>query len=368
MKVIVSAGGTGGHIYPALAIINKLKEVDPKLEVLYIGTHNRMEKEIVPEKGIPFETLEIYGLYRKKIYKNVKTLTCFYKSYRKCIRIMKSFQPDLVIGVGGYATAPVILAAHKLKIKTAIHEQNSVPGASNRFLSKYVDKIMVSFPASMKEFPEHKTVYTGNPCSEDAIKAKPIQKTEYGLSNHKRLVTIVMGSLGASNVNQFLIDSMSYFEKKDYEVAFVTGKQDYEEVSKHTFPKNIHVYPYVPLTSFMKKTDILVSRAGASTLSEIMALHTPCILIPSPYVPNNHQWKNAMGLVNEKAAILLEEKDLKGDILVKTIDELFQNPIQLETMKKNLSTLAVLDSATKIVRELYTLVDGDTYGKDKDIR
>ena len=368
MKVIVSAGGTGGHIYPALAIINKLKEVDPKLEVLYIGTHNRMEKDIVPEKGIPFETLEIYGLYRKKVYKNIKTFTCFYKSYRKCLRIMKKFQPDLVIGVGGYVTAPVILAAHKLKIKTAIHEQNSVPGASNRFLSKYVDKIMVSFPASKKEFPEGKTVYTGNPCSEDALKATPIQKSEYGLNDKKKLVTIVMGSLGASHVNQFLVDSMSYFENKDYEVAFVTGKQDYEEVITHTFPNNIHVYPYVPLTSFMKKTDLLVSRAGASTLSEIMALHVPCILIPSPYVPNNHQWKNAMGLVQEKAAILLEEKDLKGDILVKTIDQLLDNPIQLEMMEKQLKKLAVSDSATRIVKELYKLVDGDSYGNDKDVR
>ena len=126
MKVIVSAGGTGGHIYPALAIINKLKEEDPKLEVVYIGTHNRIEKDIVPEKGIPFESLEIYGLYRKKIYKNVKTMTCFYKSYRKCLRIMKQFRPDLVIGVGGYVTAPVILAAHKLKIKTAIQNKKGV--------------------------------------------------------------------------------------------------------------------------------------------------------------------------------------------------------------------------------------------------
>lgn len=356
MNVIISAGGTGGHIYPALAIINQLKEKDPNVRILYIGTHNRMEKDIVPEKGIPFESLEMYGLYRKKIYKNVKTLSCFYKSYKKCIRLMKEFQPDLVVGVGGYVTAPVILAAHKLKIKTAIHEQNSVPGASNQFLSKYVDKIMVSFPSSMKEFPKEKTVYTGNPCSEDALKVEPIKKEEYGLSNRKKLVTIVMGSLGASGINQFLIDSMRYFEKKEYEVAFVTGKQDYDHVMEYSFPSNVHIYPYVPLTSFMKKTDLMISRAGASTLSEIMALHVPSILIPSPYVPNNHQYKNAMGLVDAKAAVLLEEKELKDDILVNTIDQILSNPIQIEMMKKNLEKMAVTDSATRIVKELYQLV------------
>lgn len=358
MKVIVSAGGTGGHIYPALAIINKLKEVDKNLEVLYIGTHNRMEKDIVPEKGIPFETLEIYGLYRKKIYRNVKTLTCFYKSYRKCIKIMKSYQPDLVIGVGGYVTAPVIMAAHKLKIKTAIHEQNSVPGASNRFLSKYVDKIFVSFPSSMKEFPHDKTIYTGNPCSEDALKAPIVSKSTYGLSEHKKLVTIVMGSLGASGINQFLVESMNSFQNQAYEIAFITGKKDYEEIRKQTFPKNVFVYPYVSgLTSLMKKTDLMVSRAGASTLSEIMALHVPSILIPSPYVTNNHQFKNAMGLVEEKAAMLLEEKDLKGDILVRMIDEAMNNPIQLESMRESLKKMAVNDSATRIVNELRKLVD-----------
>lgn len=357
MKVIVSAGGTGGHIYPALAIINKLKEIDKNLEVLYIGTHNRMEKDMIPEKGIPFESLEIYGLYRKKIYKNVKTLTCFYKSYRKCLKIMKQMKPDLVIGVGGYVTAPVILAAHKLHIKTMIHEQNSVPGASNKFLSKYVDRICVSLPSSLDEFPKEKTVYTGNPCGENALFAPPIQKKEYGLTEHKKLVTIVMGSLGASSINQFIVDGMHAFEHKNYEIAFITGKGDYEEIKKHSFPSNVFVFPYVPLTSFMKKTDLMVSRAGASTLSEIMSLRTPSILIPSPYVTNNHQFKNAMGLVSSKAAILIEEKDLKGDILVKTIDSIINDPVKLESMKKELDKMAIDDSATKIMHEIQSLVD-----------
>ena len=158
MRVVISAGGTGGHIYPALAIINKIKEHEPESTFLYIGTHNRMEKEIVPKEGIPFEAIEIYGIYRKKIYKNIKTLICYVKSGRTCKRLLKEFQPDIVIGVGGYVTAPVIKAAHKLGIKTFIHEQNSVPGASNVYLSKIVDRIGVSLQSSMKEFPKEKCV------------------------------------------------------------------------------------------------------------------------------------------------------------------------------------------------------------------
>ena len=145
MRVIISAGGTGGHIYPALAIINKIKEKEPDSEFLYIGTHNRMEKDIVPKRGIPFETIEIYGVYRKKIYKNVKTVYCMLKSYQKCKKIVREFRPDVVIGVGGYVTAPVLKAAKKYHIPTFIHEQNSVPGASNQYLMKFVDKIGVSF-------------------------------------------------------------------------------------------------------------------------------------------------------------------------------------------------------------------------------
>ena len=174
MRVVVSAGGTGGHIYPALAIINKIKEKEPNSEFLYIGTHDRMEKDIVPVHHIPFKQLEVYGFYRKKLFKNGKTIFCFIKAIKRSKQILKDFKPDIVIGVGGYVTAPVIYAAHKLKIKTLIHEQNSVPGASNLFLSKYVDKIAVSFPDSVHSFPKEKTIFTGNPCSEDAIKKLPM--------------------------------------------------------------------------------------------------------------------------------------------------------------------------------------------------
>lgn len=360
MRVIISAGGTGGHIYPALSIINKIKEKEPNSEFLYIGTHNRMEKDIIPKQGIPFKQIEIYGFNRKQITKNFKTLKCLYNAYKECKKIIKEFKPDIVIGVGGYVTAPVILAAHSLKIKTFIHEQNSVAGASNKFLSNYVDLIGVSFKSSIKEFPKNKTIFTGNPCSENAIKVSPAKKKEFDLSEDKKLVLFVMGSLGSSKMNDFLIKTMSLFQNKDYEVLFVTGKDTYEKIDKTKIPTNVKTVPYIDnMTKIMKKTDLIVSRAGASTLSEIIALNLPSILIPSPYVPNNHQYKNALDLINNNACILIEEKDLKGDILVRNIDKLLNNPKKLQEIKQNLNTLKIDNSATIIYESIKKLIDGE---------
>lgn len=358
MRVIISAGGTGGHIYPALAIINKIKEREPNSEFLYIGTHDRMEKDIIPSKGIPFKSIEIYGFYRKKMYRNVKTIKYFYKGYKECKKIISEFKPDVVIGVGGYVTGPVIYAAHRLGYPTFIHEQNSIPGRCNKFLSRYVDLIGISFESSRELFKSGKVLYTGNPCSEEAIKKDAIPKSKFGLSEHKKLVLIVMGSLGASKVNEFFKNSIKLFNNKDYEVLYVTGNNSYESFSKIKVPSNVKVVPYIEdLTRIMKKADIMVSRAGASTLSEIEALCVPSILIPSPYVPDNHQYKNAMDLVNKKCAIIVEEKNLKGDILIRKIDELIKNDKELAEMKKNLNDSGIKNSATFIYENLKKLID-----------
>ena len=357
MRVIVSAGGTGGHIYPALAIINKIKENEPDSEFLYIGTHNRMENDIVPSRGIPFESIEIYG-FSKKIFKNIKTVKCVFNSYKKCKKIIRDFNPDVVIGVGGYVTAPVIYAAKKLGYKTVIHEQNSLPGKSNQFLSKYSDLVCVSFKSTINSFPSYKTVFTGNPCSEDAISCNPIDKGDFGLSKNKKLVLIVMGSLGSSRVNDYIISSMNSFAGRSYEVLFVTGKSSYNDVIKNKFPENVHVVPYIDgMTGLMKNTDLIVSRAGASTISEIVALGLPSILIPSPYVANNHQFKNAIDMVNSNSAFMIEEKDLKGDILVNKIDEIFDNPSIIKDVRNNLKSLLVKNSASLIYNNIKELVD-----------
>ena len=357
MRVIISAGGTGGHIYPALAIVNKIKAEEPNSEFLYIGTHNRMENDIVPKTGIPFESIEIYG-FSKNIIKNFKTAGCLLKSYKRCKSLIREFNPDVVIGVGGYVTAPVIYAAKKLGYKTVIHEQNSLPGKSNQFLSKYSDLVCVSFKSSMSFFPGYKTVFTGNPCSEDALSKEPIKKSVYGIKNNRKLVLFVMGSLGSSRVNEYLVSSMNLFNGKDYDILFVTGKGSYDSISKNSFPSNVHVVPYVDgMTGLMKNVDLIVSRAGASTMSEIIALELPSILIPSPYVANNHQYKNALDLVNVNASVMIEEKDLKGDILVRKIDEILYDDNKIHDMKKNLKSMMVRDSASLIYSNIKELVD-----------
>lgn len=357
MRVIVTAGGTGGHIYPALAMINKIKEMEPNSKILYIGTHNRMEKDIIPKYNIPFEELEIYGFNRKKLLKNFKVLKCLIKSKKKCKKIIKEFNPDIVIGFGGYVTAPVISVAHKLGYKTVIHEQNSIPGMSNKYLMKKVDLICVSLKSSLNYFPKEKTIFTGNPCSEDAVKKEALDKSILGLSKYKKLVLIVMGSLGATTINNYIVSIKDKFNK-DYEILFITGKKDYEEIIKNKFPSNIKVVPYVDnLTRIMKNTDIIVTRAGASTLSEIIALNIPSILIPSPYVPNNHQYKNALDLVNNNAGLLIEEKELKNDILITKIDELLNSPIKYNEIKNNLNKLKIDNSASIIYENIKKLSD-----------
>ena len=359
MRVIISAGGTGGHIYPALAIINKIKEKEPDSEFLYIGTHNRMEKDIVPSKGIPFKSIEMYG-FSKKIFKNFKTVKCLFKAFGECRKIIREFNPDIVIGVGGYVTVPVIVSAHKLGYKTFLHEQNALPGKSNRYLSKHCDLIGVSFESSLDKFPKDKAIFTGNPCSEDALKAPIVLKSTLGLSATKKLVLIVMGSLGAGRVSKYLEKELNYFKDKDYEVLFVTGKGSYEEVMKYSYPKNVKIIPfYEGLTSVMKKTDVMVSRAGASTLSEIIALEVPSVLIPSPYVANNHQYLNALDLVNKDAALMIEEKDLSDGVLVKKVDSLINDEIKIKEIKNNLRGMQIKDSASIIYDNLKRVISNE---------
>lgn len=357
MRVIISAGGTGGHIYPALAIINKIKEKEPDSEFLYIGTHNRMEKDIVPSKGIPFESIEMYGFNKKHLLKNFKTVKCLMQSFKKCRKLIKDFNPDIVIGVGGYVTVPVIVTAKKLGYKTFLHEQNSLPGKSNKYLAKYSDLIGVSFESSIKAFPEGKAVLTGNPCSEDALNVLPIDKKELGLTSSKKLVLIVMGSLGAGRVSDYLMGELKGFKNKDYEVLFISGKSSYDKVKAEKYPDNVKILPfYEGLTKIMKRTDLMISRAGASTLSEIVALEIPSILIPSPFVANNHQYYNALDLVQKGAAEMIEEANLKDGVLVSMVDKLLLDGNKRIEMKKALKGMQIKGSADIIYNKIKELI------------
>lgn len=360
MRVIICAGGTGGHIYPALAIINKIKEEEENSEFLYIGTSDRMEKDLIPSLGYRYEALEVSGFKRKLSLDNIKTVTNFLAAIKKAKRIIKDFNPDIVIGCGGYVTAPVIYAAKKLGKKTFIHEQNSVVGLANKFLAKYADKIGVSFESTINDFPKGKAVLTGNPCSEKALSLKKANKEELGIDKNKKLVLIVMGSLGSRTVNDKIFNFVDKFSRKDYSVIFVTGTSYYEKVKDKRVPSNVKVLPFIyEMPSVMKVTDLMVTRAGASTMSEITALEVPSIFIPSPYVANNHQYKNAMDLVNEGAGIILEEKDLTGDTLIKLIDETISNKDKLLDIKKNLKKFAIKDSSSRIYQILKELILND---------
>lgn len=360
MRVVISAGGTGGHIYPAVAIINKIKREEPGSEFIYIGTHNRMEKDLIPSLGIPYEAIEITGFIRKVTLENVKTLIRFLKARKKCVQIIQEFQPDLVIGTGGYVTAPVIWAAHKLGIKTFIHEQNSVVGLSNKYLTKYVDEIGVSFESTLAEFPKDKVHLTGNPCSEKAVVTPKAKKSDYGLSESKKLVLIVMGSLGSKTINEKMVEFVYGFRSKDYEVLFVTGEGYYDKIKTRRFPDNVKVVPFIQdLPCIMKCTDLMVSRAGASTMSEIMALGIPTIFIPSPYVTNNHQYKNASDLVSRGAAFMIEEKELTKVSFIKMIDDILENEEVYDKCKKNLSQLGIVDSSSRIYNILKEMILND---------
>ncbi len=365
MKVIISAGGTGGHIYPALAIAKKIKEKDSNSEILYIGTSNRMEKDIVPKEGFKFIGIKIEGLKRKLSLKNIKSVYLFIVAVKKCKKIIKKFNPDVVIGVGGYVSAPVIYAAHKMGIKCCIHEQNSSFGVTNKFASNFADKIFVSFKSTLtNEENKEKIIYTGNPCSENALKTVAAKKEDFGLSPNKKLVLIVMGSLGSKTISEKMKNMLSLFNNKDYEVMFVTGKNYYEDYKNCNYTNNIKIVPYIDnMVRLLKKTDCLVSRAGASTLSEIVSLNIASILIPSPYVTENHQYKNAMDLVSKEAAMILEESNLKGDELLRMVEKILNDKVYANKLKNNLKTFEVKNSSSIIYEEIVKLA-GDKNGRN----
>lgn len=356
MRYIISAGGTGGHIYPALSIINKIKEEDKDAQVLYIGTTDRMEKDIVPNMQIDYEGIQMNG-----VSKNPKMMYKFFKNTilgtKKCKKIMKRFRPDIVIGVGGYITVPVVLAAHSLKIKVLLHEQNSVPGKSNQLLSKYADKVCISMKSSEKYFKTNNVVLTGNPRSEEIQKVRKGNKEDYNLSVEKKLVLITMGSLGASTINNKIVDLLDEFKNKSYEVMLVTGKQDYENFEKIKAPKNVKIVPYIEkMGEVLKFTDLIITRAGATIISEITSLGIPSILIPSPYVANNHQEINAKDLEENKASIIIKEKDFEGKLLLESIDQILNDKKTNKLMSESAKKLGITDSNTRIYNEIERLL------------
>lgn len=366
MRVVLSGGGTGGHIYPAVAIARQCLEEHPETKFLYIGTSRGLESDIIPKEGFPFESIDITGFKRKLSMDNLKTIAKFIQGTSRSKALLKQFKPDIVIGTGGYVCGPVVYAATKLGIPTLIHEQNVLPGLTNSFLSRYVSTVAVSFKGAEMNFPKaSRVIYTGNPRATAVAHASRARGyASLGLPEGTPIVVIVGGSRGAKAINEAVLDMLHYIERfKSTHFVYITGDIHYastiERIKQNlgTLPSNLHVLPYVyNMPEVLAATSLIVNRAGASFLAEITSLGIPSILIPSPYVTNNHQEANARWLAKESASEVILEKDLTGLKLYQMIDKVLSDPVRADLMSKQSLGLGQPDSAQLIIEEMQRLV------------
>jgi UDP-N-acetylglucosamine--N-acetylmuramyl-(pentapeptide) pyrophosphoryl-undecaprenol N-acetylglucosamine transferase len=360
MNIVISGGGTGGHIYPALALIKEIQQREPDSRVLYIGTEKGLEAEIVRKEGIPFESVYITGFKRSLSLENVKTIIRFVKATRRAKQLIREFKPDVVVGTGGYVCGPVVYAASSLGIPTLIHEQNVIPGLTNKFLSRYTDRVAVTFSGSASYFPEAKTRVTGNPRATEVAKADGhAGLASLNVPAGKKYVLIVGGSRGAKAINEAVTQMVPHITKyADYHFIYVTGEVHYEKTletikQKGSIPANMTVRPFIyNMPEVLAGIDLIVNRAGASFLAEITSLGLPSILIPSPYVTNNHQEKNGRWLEEQGAARVILESQLSGLTLLNEIDDILRNEERIKTMRQAAKSLGQPDAATLVYNEL----------------
>lgn len=358
MKVLLSGGGTGGHIYPALAFMKRLKELHPETEFLYVGTERGLESTIVPKAGIPFQSVEIQGLRRSLSLDNVKTIYLMLQSVSKSKKIIQKFSPDVVIGTGGYVCAPVLYAAAKLGIPAIIHEQNSVAGVTNKFLARYVEKICLCFEDAREDFRKYadKVVFTGNPRAQEVAHIQEeVSLSEYGLKDELPTVLVFGGSRGAAKINRSFVEAIPFFKGKPYQAILVTGNEHYKKISAQSNAleekaENIKIVPYVDqMPALFKKMAAVACRSGATTLTELTALGIPSILIPSPYVTNNHQFKNAQSLEKNEAALIIQEEQMDAASFFQAIDSLLSDSERRRKMAKQAAALGVPDAADRLL-------------------
>ena len=368
MRLLISGGGTGGHIYPALALIEAVKQKEPDSTFLYVGSKRGLENEIVPKAGIDFVDLEIQGFSRSLSLTNFKTISLFNKSVKESKEIIREFKPDIVVGTGGYVSGAVLYAAQRLRIPTVIHEQNSVAGITNKFLSRGATKIAVTFKSVESSFPNEKVVFTGNPRAQQIahLKSKLSLKKEFNLEDKKSTLLIFGGSQGAPAINLAVIDIIKRLNERDYQVIFVTGESRYQSVldvlkkMNIKVGSNIAIVPYIDkMDQLLSKIDAIVARAGATTLAEITAIGVPSILIPSPNVTADHQTKNAQSLVDGGAAILLTEEKLNPATLIHSIDQIMTNKQTQKEMSKDAQVLGVTDAADRLYQVLKESIEND---------
>lgn len=355
MRLMISGGGTGGHIYPALALIQRLKERDMLDAVMYVGTEKGLESRIVPNAKIPFETLALQGFKRKLTVENVKTVELFLGSLRKAGKMVKDFRPDVVVGTGGYVSAGVLFAAAQHHVPTVIHEQNSVAGVTNKFLAHFVDKVAITFPTVASSFPAKKVVITGNPRAQQVAGLTPNDRlAAFGLDPHKRTLLIFGGSRGAPMINKAAVAALPAFSQAGFQTLFVTGTRHYGTISKQLrqVPAGVKVVPYVDdMPQILPDVALVVGRSGATSLAELTALGLPSVLIPSPNVTHNHQFVNAQSLADAGAAVVITEPQLAGSFAQQVIS-LMGDDAHLLQMAKAAKQIGTPDAADQLIAVL----------------
>ncbi|CAN5759317.1 undecaprenyldiphospho-muramoylpentapeptide beta-N-acetylglucosaminyltransferase [soil metagenome] len=368
-KFIISGGGTGGHIFPAIAIANALKSKLPDAEFLFVGAEGRMEMEKVPAAGYKIEGLWISGLQRSLALSNLSFPLKVISSLRRARKILQNFQPDAVIGTGGYASGPMLRVASRAGVPTLIQEQNSYPGITNKLLSQRVNRICVAYGGMEKFFPKEKIVFTGNPVRQDILSLegkRPRGLELFGLGQEKTTLLVVGGSLGARAINESMEAGIERLVEKNIQVIWQTGKPFYERakaVAEKFKEKGVLVTEFISKMDYgYAAADIVVSRAGAGAVSELCLVRKPCILVPLPTAAEDHQTKNAMSLVNHQAALLVKDVDARNVLINKTIE--LAEDLQLRNkLESNIAGLAVENSADLIASEIISLVNKNKAGK-----
>ncbi len=362
-KVIISGGGTGGHIFPAISIANTLKKRLPGVEILFVGAEDRMEMEKVPAAGYPIVGLPVKGFDRSHLFYNIKVVQCLLKSLHLAKKTLREFRPDIAIGVGGYASGPTLWMASSLGIPTLIQEQNSYAGITNKLLAKKADCICVAYEGMEKFFPKEKLVITGNPIRQDleeAVGKKEEALRFFGLSPEKKTLLVVGGSLGARTINHSIQGNLDKLCASDIQVIWQTGRYYQAEAAQH-----LKAYQGVPVwcSDFITRmdyaytaADLVISRAGAGSISELCILKKPVILVPSPNVAEDHQTKNAQALVRQGAAIMVKDSEAK-EKLVDTALALIHNEAQLASLSDNIYKMAHFHSAEQIVDEIVRIME-----------
>lgn len=365
LKIIVSGGGTGGHIFPAISIANALKEIQPDVEILFVGAEGKMEMEKVPNAGYKIVGLPVVGFQRTLSLKSITFFFKLYQSMRKAKKILNDFNPDVVVGVGGYASGPMLKVAQKKGIPTLIQEQNSYAGVTNKLLAKNAKAICVAYEGMEKYFPADKITLTGNPVRQDLVNLeskKEEARKYFDIPEGQKIILVLGGSLGAKTINRSIIGYMTEIAVQDKAtIIWQTGKLYYFDIKQELAGFNAHnvrLYDFITRMDLaFSVADLIVSRAGAGTISELCLVGKPAILIPSPNVAEDHQTKNALALAKKNAALMVDDINAPKELVLMAF-ELLENKEKWEELSANISKMALPDAAKVIASKVLELAKG----------